>query len=156
MPLLHLTTFIAAPAKRVFDLSRSIDLHRSSMGHHQEAAVAGRTTGLIGKGESVTWKARHLKKERFLKIQITEMDAPASFVDEMLEGDFRSMRHEHYFKPIENGTIMIDKLYFEMPYGIFGRLFNSLYLEGYMRRLLEERNAAIMRAAETDQWKTYL
>ena len=28
MPTIHLTTFVAAPAQRVFDLARSIDLHR--------------------------------------------------------------------------------------------------------------------------------
>ena len=47
MPLIHLTTFIAAPIERVFDLSRSIDLHKKSMAHTNEQAVAGTTTGLI-------------------------------------------------------------------------------------------------------------
>ena len=35
MPLIHLTTFIAAPAERVFDLSRSIDVHKKSLAHTQ-------------------------------------------------------------------------------------------------------------------------
>ena len=40
MPNIHLTTFIAAPVERVFDLSRNIDLHKESMTKHKEEAVA--------------------------------------------------------------------------------------------------------------------
>ena len=42
MPTIHLTTFIAAPADVVFDLSRHIDLHKESMSKFKEEAVAGR------------------------------------------------------------------------------------------------------------------
>lgn len=47
MPTIHLTTFIAAPANRVFDLSRNIDLHKESMKGHAEEAVSGVRFGLI-------------------------------------------------------------------------------------------------------------
>lgn len=59
MPRLELTTVIAAPAERCFDLSSDIDVHTGSMGASQEKAVAGVTSGLIGLGEEVTWVARH-------------------------------------------------------------------------------------------------
>ena len=55
MVTIELRTFIAAPPERVFDLSRSIDLHRVSMARSREEAVAGRTSGLIGPGETVTY-----------------------------------------------------------------------------------------------------
>ena len=73
MPTIHITTFIAAPPEVVFDLSRHIGLHKISQQQHKEEAVSGITIGLIQKGESVTWKARHLFKTRFLKIRITDM-----------------------------------------------------------------------------------
>jgi hypothetical protein len=57
---IHLETDVAAPVARVFDLARDIDLHQRSMGHIGERAIAGRTTGLIGAGESVTFRARQL------------------------------------------------------------------------------------------------
>src|ERR1700755_3107895 len=108
MPLIHLTTFIAAPIERVFDLSRNVQLHKESMIHHKEEAVAGTRFGLIEKDESVTWKAKHLFKTRLLKTRITEMKKPMIFVDEQSQGDFKMMRHEHHFKQCDNGTIMID------------------------------------------------
>jgi ligand-binding SRPBCC domain-containing protein len=156
MPTIHLTTFIAAPADRVFDLARSIDLHRKSMAHTAEEAIAGTTTGLIGPDETVTWKAKHLMKIRILKSRITAMNRPLSFTDEMVNGDFKSLRHEHHFKSIENGTLLIDLFYFESPYGGIGRLANDLFLTRYMKRLLETRNQAIKDYAETEKWKFIL
>lgn len=52
--LFYLKTFIDAPVERCFDLARSIDLHKISLEHTNEKAVAGKTAGLIEPGESVT------------------------------------------------------------------------------------------------------
>lgn len=156
MPTIHLTTFIAAPAEVVFNLSRHIGLHKESMSKHGEEAVAGTRFGLIEKEETVTWKARHLFKNRLLRVKITEMKKNEMFVDEQAEGDFKKMKHEHYFKPCDNGTILIDLFHFESPYGTIGKWFNSLYLTRYMRRLIEQRNRTIKEFAETEKWKKLL
>ena len=156
MPTIHLTTFVAAPAQRVFDLARSIDLHRKSMAESGEEAIAGTTNGLIGLNETVTWKAKHLRRVRILKSKITAMSPPLSFTDEMVQGDFKSLRHEHHFKKIDNGTLLIDIFIFESPYGGLGRLAERLFLTRYMKNLLETRNKMIKDYAESDKWKFIL
>jgi ligand-binding SRPBCC domain-containing protein len=156
MPTIHLTTFIAAPADRVFDLARSIDLHRKSMAHSDEQPIAGTTTGLIGLDETVTWKAKHLMKTRILKSRVTAMNRPFFFTDEMVNGDFKSLRHEHHFKRIDNGTLMIDLFHFETPYGPLGRLVNNLFLTRYMKRQLDIRNQQLKDYAESEKWKFIL
>src|SRR5215831_19326037 len=143
MPNIHLTTFIAAPVERVFDLSRNIDLHKQSMTKHKEEAIAGTRFGLIEKDETVTWKAKHLFKTRILRSKITEMKKPTVFIDEQAKGDFKMLKHEHHFKAVENGTIMIDLIRFETPYGVMGKWFNALYLTKYMKKLIEQRNKTI-------------
>lgn len=156
MPTIHLTTFIAAPAELIFDLSRHIGLHKESMAHYREEAVAGTRFGLIEKDETVTWKARHFFKTRLLRVKITEMKKPEMFVDEQAEGDFRMMKHEHYFKPCDNGTIVIDLFHFETPYGIIGRWLNRLWLTQYLRKLIEQRNQLIKEYAESGRGKRLL
>lgn len=156
MPTIHLTTFIAAPVERVFNLSRSIELHKKAMTHTGEQAVAGTTMGLIGLHETVTWKAKHLYKTRIMKVKVTAMEQPFSFTDEMVEGAFKSMKHEHHFKPIENGTLAIDIFSFETPYGAIGKVINTFYLRRYMEQLLELRNKVIREYAESDKWKFIL
>jgi len=156
MPLIHLTTFIEAPVERVFDLSRNIELHKESMKQHKEEAVAGTRFGLIGKDETVTWKAKHLFKTRVLRIRITDMQKPLKFVDEQADGSFKNMKHEHHFKSCENGTIMIDLFHFESPYGTIGRLLNSFYLTRYLKSLLQRRNKVIKEYAESNKWRRLL
>jgi ligand-binding SRPBCC domain-containing protein len=156
MPFIHLTTFIAAPIERVFNLSRSINFHVATMKKFNEKPVAGRIEGLVELNDSVSWKAKHLGKERFLKSKITALNFPHSFIDEMEEGDFSKLKHEHFFKSIENGTIMIDQFYYETPYGTLGRFFAKIFLTRYLQKLLEDRNEKIKEAAEGNQWKHYL
>lgn len=148
MPLLYLETVINAPQQVVFDLSRSVDLHKASMTHHKEEIIAGVRKGLMNGGDTVTWRAKHLFLYRTLKVKLTECNPPIFFADEMLEGDFKTMRHEHFFKAMNGGTLMIDKFYFESPFGTVGKIFNALFLKGYMNRLLCERNKEVKRIAE--------
>lgn len=156
MPTIHITTFIAAPIELVFDLARSIDLHKKSLSHTKEEPVAGVRTGLINLDETVTWKAKHLGKSRILKSKIVVLEHPILFIDEMMEGDFKSLRHEHHFKKVENGTLMIDIFNYESPYGTLGRLFNKVYLTTYLRKLLDHHNRLIKEYAESDKWRQLL
>jgi ligand-binding SRPBCC domain-containing protein len=126
------------------------------MAHTGEVAIAGTTNGLIGLDETVTWKAKHLFKTRVLRSKITAMKRPLSFTDEMMDGDFRSLRHEHHFKRIDNGTLLIDLFHFETPYGGLGRLANQLFLTGYLKNLLEQRNRLIREYAESEKWRFIL
>lgn len=156
MPVIHLTTFIKAPRQRVFDLSRSITMHAVSMKHTNEKAIKGVISGLINLNETVTWQAKLLFKQRIMEVRITEMKPFENFTDEMVKGDFKSMKHEHHFKEIENGTIMIDLFSFKTPYGWWGKVANFIFLKQYLQKLLETRNAAIKLYAETNQWKHVL
>ncbi|NSL89278.1 SRPBCC family protein [Chitinophaga solisilvae] len=156
MPTIHLTTVIHAPLARVYDLSRSITLHKRSMTHLQEEAVKGRTNGLILYNETVTWRAKHLGKMRELTTKITAMQEHDSFTDEMTEGDFTHMKHQHHFREIGNGTVMIDIMDFGTPYGWFGRVFERIYLQRYMTKLLQVRNEVIKDYAESEKWRVVL
>jgi ligand-binding SRPBCC domain-containing protein len=156
MCTIHLTTFIAAPIERVFDLSRSISLHKISSAHTNKEAIGGITSGMINKNETVTWRAKHLFKIRYFTTRISEMQSPNFFIDEMQKGDFKSLKHEHHFKKIDNGTIMIDILNFESPYGIIGKWFNKIYLKNLLQKFIVQRNIVIKDYAETGKWKALL
>jgi hypothetical protein len=88
MTKIELTTRINAPIEPCFDLARSINLHMESTKQTGERAVAGRTSGLIGLGETVTWRAKHLGTWQTLTSKITEFDYPNHFTDEMVKGAF--------------------------------------------------------------------
>lgn len=156
MPTIIITTIIKAPIKRCFDLARSIDLHQHTSEKTNEEAIAGVRTGLINKGETVTWKAKHFGITQILTSEISEMNSPFMFEDRMLSGTFKSIQHQHLFEDENGKTIMKDVFVFESPFGIYGRLFNFLVLTNYMKRFLKARNQMIKEIAETEEWKKYL
>jgi ligand-binding SRPBCC domain-containing protein len=84
------------------------------------------------------------------------MNRPHAFTDEQVAGDFKNYRHEHHFKQVKNGTIVIDFFHFETPYGKAGLVFNQLYLKRYITNLIEQRNHVIKEYAESDKWKFIL
>ena len=153
MPKITLTTEIKASKKIVFDLSRSIDLHKISTEHTNETAVAGKTSGLIGLDESVTWRAKHFGVYQLLTSKITEFESPNLFVDEMVKGAFKRFRHEHHFTESKGVTLMTDYFDYESPLGFLGKLADKLFLLKYMTDLLKERNRIVKDFAETDKWK---
>jgi ligand-binding SRPBCC domain-containing protein len=148
MPKIELLTEISAPIEKVFDLARSIDLHIESTKQTGEQAIAGKTSGLIELGETVTWRAKHFGIWQTLTSKITEYNYPNYFVDEMIQGAFKSIRHEHHFTRVSDGTLMKDVFVYQSPLGILGRLANVLFLKRYMTKLLEERNKVIRNNAE--------
>ncbi len=156
MPTIHLTSFIAAPQDIVFDLNRNISLHKISMEQFGEQAISGVTSGLINKDDTVTWKGKHLYKTRFFTSRIIEMKPYESFTDKMVKGDFKSFEHQHFFKPAVNGTIVIDIIKYETPYGLIGKLVNKFHLNSYLEKLISHRNKVIKQYAESDKWRALL
>ncbi len=154
MPVIYIETKIKAPKQLVFDLSRSIDLHKLSTSKTKEEAIAGRTTGLIEMGESVTWRAKHVGFYQTLESKITAFDKPNYFVDEMQKGIFKSFKHEHVFEESNGVTLMKDIFNYVAPLGIVGKIADFVFLEKYMRKFLLERNEMIKDFAESEKWQS--
>jgi ligand-binding SRPBCC domain-containing protein len=152
-------TVIGAPIERCFDLARSIEVHLAGNVHCGESAVAtaGIRSGLVALGERVTWRAKHFGIWHQLTSQITVLKRPAHFQDVMIQGIFRFMRHDHFFRALSgDSTKMTDVFCFAAPFSILGRLAEIAVLQSYMRVLLRERNAAIKEIAESAAWQRYL
>jgi ligand-binding SRPBCC domain-containing protein len=151
MPLITIITIVRASPERCFDASRDLDLHRESMGHTGERAVAGRTSGLIELGEQVTWEGRHFGLRQRFTSSITAYDRPRHFQDSMMRGAFHSFVHDHYFERCDEGTRMTDVLAFRSPLGVLGAIVDRFVMTGYMTRLLTKRNEVVKAALERDQ-----
>jgi ligand-binding SRPBCC domain-containing protein len=152
-------TLIQAPIERCFDLARSVEVHLAGNEHCGETAVAqsGVTSGLIGMAQRVTWRAKHLGVWQTLTSEITAMEPPAYFQDTMVQGAFRFMQHDHFFRALSSGqTEMKDVFHFAAPLPLLGRVAEIILLRRYMRALLHERNLVIKQIAESSDWTRYL
>ena len=112
MKTISLTTRIEAALETCFDLARDIDFHTRSLNDTREIAVGGVMSGLIGLGESVTFRGRHFGLSHEHTSKITHFERPHHFRDEMVRGRFRLFIHDHYFEADRNGAVMKDVIRF--------------------------------------------
>ncbi|MFB9056460.1 cell division protein [Mariniflexile ostreae] len=152
MPVIEIQTEINSNIKTCFDLARDIEVHQESLKISGEKAIAGKISGLIEYGEWVSWEAQHLGFVQHFTSKITKFEPPTCFVGEMVLGVFKSFRHEHVFlEKDSNRTLMIDKYYFEPPYGVLGKVANLLFIKRYMKKILKMRSDFLKHKAETLQ-----
>jgi ligand-binding SRPBCC domain-containing protein len=157
MPRIEVITRIAAPPQRCFDLARNVDVHVRSASGTGEKATAGRTSGLLGLGDEVTWQARHFGVLLTLTSRISAFDPPHHFRDTMIRGPLRRLDHDHYFMPEGSAaTLMRDVFNYAGPGLIVGRLAEILLLTRHFRNFLKVRNRELKVLAETGEWRQYL
>jgi ligand-binding SRPBCC domain-containing protein len=156
MPTIHLTTFIAAPIERVFDLSRNLTIYKVLMQGRKEKFSSGAASNLISHGETITFHAKHFGKTRLVTTRVIELQKPSSFIQEQVKGDLLHFKHEHYFKPVENGTILIDMIDFDGPRDVIGKVMGKIYLKNYLEKFIHKRNILIQQYAESDKWRAVL
>lgn len=131
-------------AEAMFDVSLDIDVHLESMSQSGERAVAGVTTGRIGLGETVTWRARHFGVWFTMTSEISQLERPFRFVDRQVTGPFAMFVHEHEFEQVGVGSRMTDRITLASP--VFGRIAERLVLVPYLRRLIRKRNEHLIAA----------
>lgn len=143
------TTAIAAPPQRVFDVSLEVEVHTASMADSGEQAISGVIAGRMKLGDTVTWQARHFGLRWRMTSVISACDPPRSFVDEQVTGPFKRWRHAHHFEPDgKGGTLMRDIVDYAAPLGPLGTVAERVVLNRYLARLVRVRNAHVKTATE--------
>ena len=56
------------------------------------------------------------------KTEITHVEEPFCFVDEQLEGPYKLWKHAHHFKSVDGGTMVYDRVEYELPMWPFSKL----------------------------------
>jgi ligand-binding SRPBCC domain-containing protein len=149
MTSIVIETKIRAPIERCFDLARDVNAHKESAAFSSERVVPpGRTEGLLELGDLVAFEGRHFGINQRFVARITAVDRPRRFVDEMVQGSFKWLRHYHEFAFNDGITTMRDTLEWEPPLGIIGRLADSLFLRRHMLWFVSTKQNALKRMAE--------
>ena len=83
---------------------------------------------ILQQGTEVWLSAKLVMKSKWHS-KITYLK-PYEYLDEMITGRFKIWKHLHKFNRIdENKTQVIDEIYFELPYGWIGKLFDNYVLK---------------------------
>lgn len=83
--------------------------------------------------------------------QISSVNAPYMFVDEQLKGPYAYWHHEHTFEEKNEQVLMIDKVTYSVPFGIFGQLANRLIVKSKLEEIFDYRTKVIVEIFKKDE-----
>lgn len=92
--------------------------------------------------------AYRMRVHRFPVRWLTEIETwepPIRFVDRQLHGPYRLWHHTHTFEPCSDGTLMRDRVLYELPFGPIGTLAHRAFVRRDLERIFDFRAAVISR-----------
>lgn len=77
------------------------------------------------------------------RTRIVAFDPGVRFVDVQLAGPYRRWEHTHTFEDAPGGTLVRDRVVYELPLGPLGGLAHALLVERSLRRIFDHRREVI-------------
>lgn len=74
---------------------------------------------------------------------ITVWDPPHRFVDEQLRGPYRRWHHLHEFTRSHEGTEIRDRVTYQLPFGLLGRLAHALFVRRQLEAIFAYRHRRV-------------
>jgi len=75
--------------------------------------------------------------------EITHIKDQEYFIDEQRSGPYAIWHHQHHFREIKGGVNMTDILTYAIPYGIIGRITNTLLVKRKIKKIFAYRQQQI-------------
>ncbi|MFB6340905.1 hypothetical protein ACE1ET_04260 [Saccharicrinis sp. FJH62] len=72
--------------------------------------------------------------------EIKHIREPFTFVDEQRVGPYKLWYHYHALEEIEDGVKIIDKVHYQLPFGILGHLAHLLFVRRTLMKIFDFRN----------------
>ncbi len=80
--------------------------------------------------------------------RIEELVPDERFVDVQLRGPYRSWRHTHAFVEAPEGTLVRDRVEYELPLGPLGALAHALFVRRRLERIFAHRRRRVVELLE--------
>lgn len=71
--------------------------------------------------------------------KITQVEMKRSFTDIQEKGPYKLWHHHHEFLENDQGILMKDKLDYELPCGVLGRLVHALIVKKKLKKIFDYR-----------------
>lgn len=139
MEVLERETFVPRPRRVVFaffgDPGNLARITPRSLGF--EIVDAPRRT--LRRGDRIRYRIRVLGIPIGWTTLISDWESNERFVDVQERGPYKSWRHEHVLVDAPGGTLMRDRVEYELPLGVLGRLFGGPWVRRNLRTIFAYR-----------------
>jgi len=76
--------------------------------------------------------------------EITHVKEKKYFVDEQRIGPYSLWHHQHIIESVGNNVLMSDIVSYKPPFGVFGKIANTLYIRKQLDQIFEYREKALL------------
>ena len=90
-------------------------------------------------GTLIDYRIRLLGIPLKWRTQIETWEPPRRFTDVQLTGPYKLWHHTHEFLPVPEGTLMTDRVRYQMPAGPLGRIVHALWTRQTLDRIFDYR-----------------
>ena len=110
---------------------------------HLNFKVLKKSTDQIQSGTLIDYKLKLHGFPLSWQSKINEFNEQKSFVDEQVKGPYDKWVHRHEFVPLDNGTLMSDRVVYKVPLGFLGRIFAGAFVRRDLKTIFNYRKKVI-------------
>ena len=78
------------------------------------------------------------------RTRIDAFEPPGHFIDVQLRGPYKAWHHRHTFEEVPGGTLMQDRVDYDLPFGPAGAVARALFVRRSVERIFDYRNRIIL------------
>lgn len=142
---LHAEQSVAAPIEKVFDFFTDVNTLVRLTPPFVRLRILSAETKIWGRGQRLEYEIRPFALPLRWVSEITEFDPPFRFADEQVKGPYRRWRHVHHFYPLSTGTLIVDDITYEIPFGFLGRIVHRSVIRRQLDAIFAFRRMQVER-----------
>jgi hypothetical protein len=142
---LHAEQSVAAPVEKVFDFFTDVANLSRVTPPFVRLRILSRETKITARGQRLEYEIGPLILRWRWVSEITDFDPPFRFVDEQVAGPYRRWQHVHQFYPLSTGTLIVDDVTYDVPFGPLGRIVHGLVVRRHLEAIFAYRQVHIER-----------
>lgn len=98
---------------------------------------------VMRRGAEIDYSFRWLGLPMRWKTEITAYDPPSCFVDEARRSPYSLWRHTHRFNATDEGTVVADRVEYDLPIQPLSGLVHAVAVAPQLRRIFDHRQRVI-------------
>jgi ligand-binding SRPBCC domain-containing protein len=80
--------------------------------------------------------------------EIKHVEEPYQFVDEQRMGPYKWWYHQHQLRETSQGIEVIDRVFYQLPFGMLGRIAHKIFVKRQLNRIFSHRNKMFIELLE--------
>ncbi len=105
--------------------------------------VLGKNTPEMGEGTRIDYKLKLKGLPIRWQSAIENWDPPRRFSDRQLKGPYRHWFHLHEFEELAGGTLITDRVHYQLPLGLIGRASAGPWVKRDVEKIFKYRRKVI-------------